>query len=89
MLSNIAIGSLLQQYFFFGWAIGLCADETSSWQPRSVSKGCQYVRGLIKVAIAKILSTESLSKKTPKVKPASSSLYLDGKQSWKLAVDTC
>lgn len=89
MLSNIATASLLQQFFFLDWAIHLCADETSSLQPRSVSKGCQYVHGLIKTGIAKILSTASLSKKTPKVKPASSSLYLDGKQSWKLGLDTC
>lgn len=52
-------------------------------------QGFQYVRGLIKTGIAKILSTASLSKKNPKVKPASSSLYLDGKQSWKLGLDTC
>lgn len=64
MLSDAAIASLSQQYFF-SWAIGLCVDEMPSLQPCSVNKGCQDLHGLIKIARAKILSAECPSKKNP------------------------
>lgn len=68
LLSSIAIVSLFTE-IYVGWAIGLRVDDMSSLQPCSVSKGCQYVHGLIKIALAKILNTNSLSikKKTQKL----------------------